>query len=253
MLYGMKKIDDEFVGLWPGHVTVVGGRTSMGKSAFCCNLVVNAAVAGKRVLWISMEDTEYFCHVRALSKLSEVGLSRILKKKMDFDDHKRLVESVNLIGKLPIHIVDKSGLSMDQIHAIASRQAKSNGVDLLIIDHLGCVMEHGKSIYERSSIAAQKCANLAKRLHIPTVLAVQLNRAVEGRDGGLPRLSDIRDSGKIEEIARAVFLLHRPGYYDETEDQYELAVICAKASHGKTGKYKTYCDLSRMYIGDGGY
>jgi len=248
---GIRKIDNEFVGFWPGLVTVVGGRTSMGKSAFCCNLAIRAATVGKKVLWVSMEDTEYFCHVRMISRIGEIPLGRILKKRMDFEEHKRLVSTVNTIGKLPISIVDKSGMTMDEIHAIASRQQKSSGVDLLIIDHLGCITEHGNSIYERSSIAAQKAANLAKRLNIPVILAVQLNRAVESRDGSLPRLSDIRDSGKIEEIARVVFLLHRPFYYNDTEDPNELAVICAKASHGRTGVYKLYCDLSRMYIGDG--
>jgi replicative DNA helicase len=250
---GISLVDNEFVGLWPGLVTVVGGRTSMGKSAFCGNIAINAATVGKKILWISMEDTEYFCHVRMISRIGEINLGRILRKRMDFEDNKKLVGAVNAIGKLPISIVDKPGMSMDEIHAISARQQKTNGVDLLVIDHLGCVAEQGGNIYERASVAAQKAANMAKRLHIPVVLAVQLNRGVESREGSIPRLSDIRDSGKIEEIARAVFLLHRPHYYNDAENPNEMALICAKASHGQTGVYKLFCDLSRMYIGDGGY
>ncbi len=247
---GILRIDSEFGGLWPGHMTVIGGRPSMGKSAFVANIILNAAKAGKKVTWMSLEDTRFFCEARMISRIGGISLARMLSKQLDSSEHKRMVEAVNTLSKLPISILDRAGRTTDDLHAAALRQQDRHGLDLLVIDHTHQIRGGGENPYQRISNNAHDVGEIFKSLNVAGILLHQLNRDLERRDNKQPTMADLRESGRMEEIARVIMLMFRPWYYDKNMDENELACICVKASHGRPGTYQLFCDLQRMYIGD---
>jgi len=248
---GMSEIDETTGGLWPGLLTVCGARPAMGKSAFALNVATNAALAGKRVLYITLEDVEEFVRLRLVARFSDINLQQLILRSVREVDHKKLVEAFSRIYNLSLWIDDSAGLTSGNIQQIAASHMNLHGLDLIIVDHLGHVADKGEKFYEVISKAARAFADMAKNLYIPVLLMAQLSRGVEGRNDKRPMLSDLRDSGKIEEVARFVWFLYRPGYYTDNPDvDHMLKLIIAKASHGITGTADLWCDLSRMYIRD---
>jgi len=148
-------------------------------------------------------------------------------------------------------------LTADEIcqKAIAFRGIHG-GIRLCVIDHLGYVStsdrERRMSKYEYTADRARQFAFLAKELKCPVLLCVQLNRAVENRDDKRPRLSDLRDSGTIEEDARMVIMLYRESIYDPTASEHEMEVIIAKNTQGPTGSVLLNCDIKCCRVGGGG-
>ena len=247
---GIASIDDAFGGLWAGLVTVIAARPAMGKSATALNIAAKAAMAGKRVLFVSLEDAHRFVLYRLLSLFAKVSLDRIVNQRLSEEEKGSLASVRDIIACLPLTIEDASCMSSADIRMAAMSHADSSSLDLLIVDHLGHIRERGKDLYEQTTAAARNIAELAKELDIPVVLLHQLNRESLKRPGAVPTLGDLRQSGEVEQLARAVWLLHRPAYYDKTSDPHEMTLVVAKNSHGKTGNLKLRCDLSVMKITD---
>lgn len=245
---GIPIIDHITGGLWPGLLTVVAGRPSMGKSCFVLNVAANVALSGKKVLYFTLEDVRKYTVRRLLSRFANIDLTDLTLRKITDTQWPNLIQAANnLSGNKPLWIEDASALSSSAIHQIAAAHKMLHGLDLLIIDHLGEVSERGDQT-ERASKAAATCRDIAKALGIPVLLASQLNREVEKRPNKRPQLADLKQSGRIEEVARSVWFLYRPGYYDGDEKSRQLELIVAKANHGKTGTLKHWIDLSRMYV-----
>jgi len=249
---GLPNLDRRTGGLWPGLLTVIAGRPSMGKSAFAVNIAANATLAGKRVLYVTLEDTRYYVVLRMMSRFADVDLTDLTLRKIKHEDWPRVIEAANLIsGKKPLWIEDTSGLTTQAIRQIVVAHQMLHGLDLVIVDHLGEVADKGESDTSIISKAASGFRDIAKDLNIPVALLAQLNRKVEERGDKRPMLSDLKQSGKIEEVARLVWFLYRPGYYKaDGADSREAQVIVAKANHGKTGILNLWMNLSRMYVRD---
>jgi len=252
---GIGMIDNVTGGLWPGLMTVVAGRPSMGKSAFMINIACNAALNGYKVLYVTLEDTRRFVVKRLLSRYGDVDLHDLtLRNVKDPDAWKRLMDAANqLTQKHPLWVEDAGGLTSAAVAQIAAAHKSLHGLDLLVVDHLGEVADTGESETSITTRAAQRFRDIAKELDIPVLLASQLNRKVEERPDKRPLLSDLRQSGAIEALARVVWFLYRPAYYlpdDEAEGRKDLQLLVAKASHGKTGMLRLWIDLSRMYVRD---
>ncbi len=248
---GMSEIDETTGGLWPGLLTVCAARPGMGKSAFALNVATNAALAGKKVLYITLEDVRKFVILRAVARFADMNLQKLILRNVKNDEHRKLMDAMNRIHELPLWIDDSAGLTSAMIAQIAASHMNLHGLDMLVIDHLGHVADTGDKFYEVISKAARAFSDLAKDLDIPVLLMAQLSRAVEGRTDKRPMLSDLRDSGKIEEVARFVWFLYRPAYYTDNPDvRHIMKLIIAKASHGITGTVDLWNDLSRMYVRD---
>lgn len=246
---GIDKIDSLVGGLWPGLLTILGARPSMGKSAFCLNVLTNAAIAGKRVLYVPTEDARRYVVLRELARFGDVDLNNLMMREVPGDAWQRLVDAGNQLKHLPLWIDDSPGLSADRIARVAALHRQAHGLDLLVVDHLGEIVDRGENKTALVEDACRGLRDLAKELDIPVLLATQLNREVEYRKDKRPMLHDLRQSGAIEQMARTVWFLYRRGYYQAgAEEDPDLQLIVAKSSHGKPGSIRLWSDLSRMYI-----
>ena len=245
---GIANLDFTTSGLWPGLLTVLAGRPGMGKSAFVLNVAINVAKSGRKVLYITMEDTRYFVVLRLLARFADVDLQGLMSRNLSPDGLARLVQGMVPLTNQPFWVDDTSGITSTQIAARVANFKEQHGLDLLVVDHLGEVTDTAESETAAISRAARNFRDLAKELHIPVLLASQLNRKVEDRPDKRPRLADLRQSGTIEQMARFVWFLYRPGYYSGDEDAKDVQLIVAKASHGKTGTIRLFAELSRMFI-----
>jgi replicative DNA helicase len=247
---GIGTIDAEFGGLWPGLLSVLASRPSMGKSTLALNIAANAALSGKHVLIVSPEDSRRFVMYRLFARFANVALERIVSKRLSFGERTLLRDVRDIIGCLPAWIDDTPSITSVDVRNIAFRHADEHGLDLLVIDHLGHLRDKGKDLYESTTAAARTIVEIPKQLNIPVLCLHQLSRETEKRSSKIPELGDLRQTGELEQLARVVWLLHRPRYYDESKDENELTFIIAKNSHGRTGKLRLHCDLQHMHVGD---
>lgn len=247
---GIDVYDRTVGGFWPGLLHIVAGRPGMGKTALMLNCAVNAALAGLRPLVFSLEDTSYFVNLRLLARFADVDLQKLTMRAAKGDDLRRILEAMNQLHGLPLYVDDTAALTSADIRHRARRHQARHGLDVIFVDHLGCLRDPGKSLFEQTTAAVQGLAELAKALHVPVVCTCQLNRDVEHRTDHRPILADLRQSGEIEQAARVVLFPLRPGYYDEDagEDDHRMTLIVAKQNHGKLGDLPLWCDMSRMFI-----
>jgi replicative DNA helicase len=247
---GFRTIDHITGGLWPGLVTIVSGRPGMGKSVLSLHIALNVARAGGKVLFFALEDAREFVQRRALAALGNLHMMRLTLNRIDRDEYPRLLEAMRLLDHLPLWIIER-GLTSEQIRQYALAHKAEHGLDLVVIDHVGLVMDKGEE-YEVLTQASRTLVALAKETGVPVVVCSQLNRKLEDRMDKRPREGDLRGSGHLEEDARAVWFCYRPGKYKPNDESIrnEFELIVAKASHGPTGYVKLWCDLARMTIRD---
>lgn len=247
---GIDVYDRAVGGFWPGLLHIVAGRPGMGKTALMLNCATNAALAGLRPLVFSLEDTGYFVNLRLLARFADIDLQKLTMRATHRDDMTRLLDAMNRLDLLPIYLDDTPGLSSAEIRQRALRHRAVHGLDIVFVDHLGCLGDPGKSLFEQTTAAVKGLASLAKALNVPVVCTCQLNRDVEHRSDHRPVLADLRQSGEIEQAARVVLFPLRPGYYDEDagENDHRMTLIVAKQNHGKIGDLPLWCDMSRMFI-----
>lgn len=242
---GIDTIDRSLGGLWPKELTILAARPGMGKSSLALNIALNAAIAGRRVLLFTLEDGIENFQQRALALHGRIEMSRIRRHAVG--QPKQLFETASQLKDLPLGIVETPGLSSAQIYAKAvAHNAKHGDLSTVIVDHLRRVREPGRDRYDRISHAVQKFADATKEQGIPWLVLHQLNRDLEKRDDKRPRSSDLRESGTIEEDARAIWFLYRPWYYDKNQDENEAELIVSKSNHGPVGVLRLWCDLGRM-------
>jgi replicative DNA helicase len=244
------EVDNYTGGIWPGMVTVIAGRPGMGKSAFLLNVAFNAAKAGKRVLFFSLEDTRFVAALRLLARLSDMDLQALTLRRVREEQWRQLAAGAAAAYGLPLYMEDTAGLTTQQMHRIAAAHQAQHGLDLVIVDHLDEAGDTtGENETANTSARARGLRNLAKNLHVPMLLAHQLNRDLEKRADKRPALSDLRQSGVVEAVARAVWFLYRPFVYSgDTNEEHALELIVAKSNHGRTGTIRLWCDMSRMYM-----
>jgi replicative DNA helicase len=227
---GFVDLDRIVGGGWPlAQLSIVAGRPGMGKSAFATSAALNAAKAGAGVLVFSLEMTGEQIGARLLTDLAFTSLDPVRYQRRNeglSSRHQDLVkQAMGRLEGLSIQVCDRSGITVEDIAVLARMHAaemknRGKSLDLVLVDHIGLIMPtdayRGNRVREVAE-ATQGLASLAKRLDIPVVGLCQLNRAVEGRENKRATLSDLRDSGAIEEDASLVLMLYRPAYYLERE------------------------------------
>lgn len=231
---GIRDLDECLCGFDPGGLYVIAGRPAMGKTALGVTIAVNASWKKNNIMFFSLEmSSEQICH-RLIARHTGIASNIIKRGSFECNDFMPVMAAQKAMSELPITIVDKAGLTAERICALAT-SAKQKP-DMIIIDHLGIVAARDPStprVYQVAEMTARFKA-LAKDLKCPVVLLHQLNRGVEGRDDKRPSLSDLRDSGAIEQDADAVMLLYRAEYYlrneierreNESHEAYETRVI----------------------------
>lgn len=238
---GFSDFDRLTSGLQPADLVIIAGRPSMGKTAFALNIAQNAAIKGKHPVAIfSLEMSCQQVALRFLCSEAMVDSSRLRSGYLEKTDWPKLTRAAGTLADAPIFIDDSPGLTALDIRAKARRLQKERGLDLIIVDYLQLM--HGRSRIEsrQQEIAeiTRSLKNLAKEINVPVVALSQLSRAVEQRHESRPQLSDLRESGAIEQDADLVAFIYRPELYGKEEMEGQAEVIIGKQRNGPVGTFK---------------
>lgn len=236
---GFNDIDRKLSGLQKSDLVLLAARPSMGKTALMVNIALNAALKDKaKVAIFSLEMSENQLSQRMMSSMTHIDLQKIISANLDVDEWSRLLEGINTLDKLDIYIDDTAGISPLELKAKARRMKAQEGLDLIVIDYLQ-LMELGSRSENRTqeiSAISRSLKGIAKELEVPVVALSQLSRATEARGDKRPILSDLRESGAIEQDADVVMFLYRDEYYNPETDKKNIGeVIIAKHRNGPTG------------------
>jgi replicative DNA helicase len=247
---GFFQLDDMTGGLRAGELVIVAGRPSMGKSSFALNVAMNAALHdGKRVAIFSLEMSAKNIVRNMLCALARFNARELRREGGRFlgpDDHRRLADAAGPLFEAPIFIDDTPSLTPTTLRAKCRRLQARGGLDLVVVDYLQLMeaMSHVPNVDSRQQEIAyisRSLKGLSRELEVPVVALSQLNREVEKRERGRPKLSDLRESGAIEQDADVICLLYRPHYYTRDESDLRLAeVIVAKQRNGPTGDVRLH-------------
>ena len=241
---GYFELDQLTCGLQNGEMIVIAGRPSMGKTSLALNIAEHIGVTDKMpVAVFSLEMGRQQLAERFLCTRGEVGAQAVRKGMLSTEDYEKLVEACGQFSEAPIYIDDTSTLTPLELRAKSRRLKSRRDVRCIIVDYLQLMHLGAQRVESRqqeiTSISRYVKA-LARELNIPVVVLSQLNRAPEGREGHRPRMSDLRESGSIEQDADVVILLHREDYYRKNEPDFEpdnkAELIIAKQRNGPTGK-----------------
>ena len=241
---GFRDLDKITSGLHPGEMIVIAARPSMGKTALAMNIAENCAIDHNLPVGVfSLEMSSEELIKRMLCSRAPVNLRKVRDGFLSERDFHPLTTAASKLMKAPLYIDDSAGLSINQVRARARRMKLQFGIQLLVIDYMQLMRAPSRRAdlsrqVEIADISAGVKA-LAKELKIPIIVLSQLNRQPEAREGGKPRLSDLRESGAIEQDADVVGLLVRPEVYaDEEGDKTEkgkAVLFIAKQRNGPTG------------------
>lgn len=214
---GYHELDKLTCGLQNGEMIIIAGRPSMGKTSFALNMAEYIGVTDRIPVGIfSLEMSKQQLTERFMSSASKLDAQRMKKGNLSDDEHKTLLESFGPLQQAPIYIDDTAALTPLELRAKARRLKKQYDIRCIMIDYLqlmSCGSYRIESRQQEVSLISRYLKALAKELDIPVVVLSQLNRAPEGRNDHLPRMSDLRESGSIEQDADVVMLLHREDYY----------------------------------------
>ena len=245
---GFADLDKKTAGFQKGDLIIIGARPAMGKTTFAQNLAYNIANINKRgVLFFSMEMAANEIVDRMISDIADVDNWRMRTGNLTDEEFSRIGDALAEIDELPIYIDDTSAMTMAEVRNKARRAAHDHDIGVVILDYLqlmtGSNRYAGNRVQELTEIS-RGLKVLARELEIPVVALAQLSRTVTGRDDPRPVLSDIRDSGSIEQDADLVMFLHRPDYYKkpEEEDTNITELLIRKHRHGAIGLIELYFD-----------
>ena len=237
---GFSKLDEMTSGMQKSDLIILAARPAMGKTAFALSLARNAAVKGKAsVMIFSLEMAKEQLTQRLLSMESKVDLQTLKTGRLERRDWDDLNVALDILSNSNIHIDDTAGISIMEMKSKCRRLKAEAGLDLVIIDYLQLMNPEGKadSRTQEISVISRNLKLLARELDCPVLVLSQLSRAPEQRTDHRPMLSDLRESGSIEQDADIVIFLYRDEYYnkEDTEKPGECEVIVAKHRSGPTG------------------
>ena len=236
---GYPDLDRMLTGMHPGELILIGARPSMGKTSIGMNIVENAAIrAGARVAVFSLEMPPEQLVMRMLCSEAQVDMQSVRRGTLSMEDWEKLTDAMAPISKSQIYIDSTSGISVQEIRSKARRLQMEHGLDLILVDYLQLMSDPSNAGSRQESVSniSRGLKGLAQELKVPVIALSQLSRAAAGRTDHRPVLSDIRDSGAIEQDADVVIFLHRENYYDpETEKGNIAELIIAKQRNGPLG------------------
>lgn len=239
---GFRDLDARTSGLQKSDLIILAARPAMGKTAFALSLGLNAAVKGHAsVMMFSLEMSKEQLGQRLLSMESKVDMQKLKTGRLDRRDWDDINIALDILSKANIHIDDTAGITIMEMKSKCRRLKAEEGLDLVIIDYLQLMNPEGKadSRTQEISVISRNLKLLARELDCPIIVLSQLSRAPETRTDHRPMLSDLRESGSIEQDADIVIFLYRDEYYNEnTEAPGECEVIVAKQRSGPTGTVK---------------
>ncbi len=240
---GYKDFDQLTAGLQPSDLIIIAARPSMGKTALALNIGYNAASkTGKGVAVFSMEMSKLHLGLRLLGLAARINATKLRTGNLNDRDWSRLTEAANQLSELPIYIDDTSGMSVLDMKARCRRLSKRTDLCMVIVDYLQLIQ--GRRSAESRQLEISEISRylkaLAKDLDVPVLALSQLNRKVEDRPNKRPQLSDLRESGAIEQDADVIAFIYRDEVYHPTTDENRnlAEIILAKQRNGPTGYFR---------------
>ena len=237
---GYSDFDSMTSGLQKGDLVIVAGRPSMGKTTFSMNIAEFAAVSTKKpVAVFSMEMPAEQLTMRMLSSMGRVDQGRLRTGNLTDDDWPRIAQAVKMFSEVPMFIDDSAALSPTDVRARARRLAREHGqLGLIVLDYLQLMQGSGKSDNRTNEVSeiSRSLKALAKELEVPVIVLSQLNRSLEQRPNKRPIMSDLRESGAIEQDADIIVFIYRDEVYNpETTEKGVAEIIIAKQRNGPIG------------------
>lgn len=236
---GFKDLNKKINGLQRTDLVLIAARPAMGKTAFSLNLVQNAALKGDAsVAVFSLEMSKEQLVQRMLSSQSNVELKKIKTGTLNNNDWPRIIDAMAVLSEAKIHIDDTPGITISELRSKCRKLKIEKGLDLILIDYLQLMEGEGNNESRQQEISkiSRSLKKIAKELDCPVVALSQLSRAPEQRADHRPMLSDLRESGAIEQDADIVMFLYRDEYYHPDSESKNIGeIIIAKNRHGETG------------------
>jgi replicative DNA helicase len=240
---GFAELDKMTAGFHPGELTIIAARPSMGKTALSLSIAQSVAIKQRaKLAYFSVEMAKEQMMMRILASEARISLSDIRVGRVNDTAWPKLIATAAKVSEAPLYIDDTSGISPFEIRAKARRLKAQHGLDIIMIDYLQ-IMDLKQKVESREravSEISRTLKSIAKELSIPVIALAQLNRGVEGRGDKRPMLSDLRESGSIEQDADVIMMIFREGYYDRDnpDAQQEAELIIGKQRNGPTGTVK---------------
>lgn len=258
----LSKLNKKLNGYQNSDLIILAARPGMGKTAMILSEILECGLNNIPVAFFSLEMSEVQIINRLLSIISGINIAKINNKNLSYDEWTYLKKCGELLSSLPIIIEDTGGLSPIELKIKASKFKREKGIKMIVVDYLQLMKIKNKKVNNREneiSEISQSLKNLAKDLDVPVIALSQLSRAVEQRGSSKrPMLSDLRDSGSIEQDADVVMFIYRPEYYkiqqwdddEQSNTENEAEIDVAKYRHGETGYCRVACDLQYMRFMD---
>lgn len=239
---GYAELDELLTGFHPGEMILVAGRPAMGKTSIGMNFIENAAIrTGKKAAVFSLEMPAEQLAMRMLCTEARVDMQRVRRGQIDDEEWAKLCDAMISIGPSSIYVDATPGISVSQVRSKARRLQLEHGLDIIMIDYLSLMSGVGSFGSRQEEVAqiSRGLKSLAIELNVPIIALQQLSRAPAGRSNHRPLLSDIRESGAIEQDADVVMFVHREDYYEpDTAEKNIAELIIAKQRNGSLGTVK---------------
>ena len=235
---GYYDLDNLLTGLHGGELILIGARPSMGKTSFAVNICTRAALKGARTAFFSLEMPREQIALRMLCCDAKVNMQNVRQGRLRDEEWMKLARSLGPLSRSGIHIDDTAGITPTQMRSRCRRLMMEEGLDLIVIDYLQLMASDKKAENRQLEVSeiSRSLKAIALELKVPLIACAQLSRANTQRSDKKPVLSDLRDSGSIEQDADVVMFLHRDSYYDDTAEEQNIAeVIVAKQRNGPLG------------------
>jgi len=250
---GFADLDELSQGFQPGEVTILAARPSMGKTTFGLNMLRNITVyQGRPACFFSLEMPRLQVTSNILCGLAKIDGHRMRGGYLTRDEERQFIDAAEVLGPAPLFIDDSSMLTSMDLMAKCRRLKSQHGIEMVMIDYLqlmhGSARSAKESRQQEVSEISRMIKALARELMIPVIALSQLSRKVTDRKDNRPMMSDLRESGSIEQDADMIMLLHRPEYYepDNEELRNKAQLIVAKNRNGPTGDIKLHFERSQM-------
>ena len=253
VMAGYSELDELLGGMQPSDMLILGARPALGKSTLALNISLNAARNGAVVGIFSLEMSREQLALRILSADAEIDAHRLRLGLYTEAEEQRIIDSIGQLSELLVYIDDTPFQGMVEMRSKSRRLSLEHGLDLLVVDYLQLIQgrSRGDNRVQEISEISRSLKGMARDLHVPVLTCSQLSRVVENRPGHRPQLSDLRDSGSIEQDSDVVLFIHREDTY-YTEDEWEqhfpgrpyprniAEIMVAKHRNGPTGSVKLY-------------
>jgi replicative DNA helicase len=254
---GFKRLDQFTAGFQAGELIIVAARPSMGKTSLALNITMHAARdAGKAAALFSLEMSNEQLVQRLLSGEAKLDAQRLRTGNIKDEEWSDITAAMGVLAEVPIYIDDSAALTVSEVRSRCRRLKANTGLDLIVVDYLQLLRPSNPRVTSRVEIIDEICRGLkalAKELKVPVIALAQLNRSPEMRNDKRPMLSDLRESGGIEQEADVVAFIYRDEYYNPPtpENEHLAEIIIAKQRNGPTGtvmlrfdkKFTTFSDV----------